>query len=355
MSERLPIALDAMGGDHAPQSVVAGAELALKKLPELKFLFFGDEAPLAALLQKYPKLQSVSEIIHCEDKIADDAKPSLALRQSKNSSMRKAIEAVQEGRAVAAVSGGNTGAMMAIAKLVLKTLPGINRPAAASLLPTRGGSGSVVALDLGANLECNAEELFQFAIMGDAYARAVLGLEYPRVALLNVGEEDNKGHPEIREAARMLRESDFDINFIGFVEGTHIMQGNVDVVVSDGFTGNVMLKTAEGTARLMGEFIKDAFNSNLCTKLSYLMARPALKAMRKKLDPRRYNGAMFLGLNGVVVKSHGGSDEYAMSFAIRTAADFAKHRTNQRIIEELKLSGHAAPRQTAEIATEGAK
>lgn len=352
MSERLPIALDAMGGDHAPQSVVEGAELALKKLPELKFLFFGDEATLAALLQKYPKLQSVSEIIHCEDKIADDAKPSLALRQSKNSSMRKAIEAVQEGSAVAAVSGGNTGAMMAIAKLVLKTLPGINRPAAASLLPTR--KGNIVALDLGANLECSAEELFQFAIMGDAYARAVLGLEYPRVALLNVGEEDNKGHPEIREAAQMLRECDFDINFCGFVEGTHILQGAVDVVVSDGFTGNVMLKTAEGTARLMGEFIKDAFNSNICTKLSYLMARPALKAMRKKLDPRRYNGAMFLGLNGVVVKSHGGSDEYAVSFAIRSAAELAKHRTNQRIIEELTLSGHATPRQTVEIA-EGAK
>lgn len=333
-----------MGGDHAPRSVVEGAALALQKLPDLQFLFFGNRAEIEPLLTKLPQLQKISEIVHCEDKIADDAKPSAALRQGKNSSMRKAIEAVGEGRAVAAVSGGNTGALMAIAKTVLKTLPGIYRPAAASLFPTR--TGSVVMLDLGANLEASAEELFQYAIMGDAYARAVLGLEYPKIGLLNVGEEQNKGHPEIREAAQMLRESDFDINFCGFVEGNQIPQGTVDVVVSDGFSGNVVLKTAEGTARLMGDFIKEAFQANWLTKISYLLARQSLKAMRKKLDPRRYNGAMFLGLNGIVVKSHGGSDEYAFSFAIRSAAELVKHRTNQRITDELKLSGHTAPRKS---------
>ncbi len=344
MTDRLPIALDAMGGEHAPRSVVEGAALALTKLPHLQFLFFGNEAEITPLLQKQPELQKISEIVHCEDKIADDAKPSIALRQGKNSSMRKAIEAVHEGRSVAAVSGGNTGAMMAIAKMVLRTLPGINRPAAASLFPSK--TGSVVMLDLGANLEASAEELFQFSIMGDAYARAVLGIDYPKIGLLNVGEEQNKGHPEIREAAQMLRESDFDINFCGFVEGNQIPQGVVDVVVCDGFSGNVVLKTAEGTARLMGDFIKEAFNANWMTKLSYLLARSSLKAMRKKLDPRRYNGAMFLGLNGVVVKSHGGSDEYAFSFAIRSAAELVKHRTNQRIIDELKLSGHATIRKS---------
>lgn len=337
MSEQLPIALDAMGGDHAPQSVVEGAALALKKLPNLRFLFCGHENEIEPLLRRFSALAAVSEVIHCDHKIADDAKPSSALRQSKGSSMRCAIEAAHEGRALAAVSGGNTGALMAISKLVLKTLPGISRPAAASLFPTR--TGKVVMLDLGANLECSAEELFQFAIMGDAYARAVLGLEYPKIGLLNVGEEQNKGHPEIREAAQMLREVDFDLNFTGFIEGNHVPQGVVDVVVADGFSGNVMLKTAEGTAKLVGEFLKDAFNTNWITKLSYLLAYQTVKLLRKRLDPRRYNGAMFLGLNGVVVKSHGGADEYAFSFAIRSAAELVSHRTNQRIMEELKLSG----------------
>jgi glycerol-3-phosphate acyltransferase PlsX len=261
--------------------------------------------------------------------------------------MRAAIEAVHEGRARAAVSSGNTGALMAISKLILKTLPNVNRPAAASLFPTK--KGAAVALDLGANLECSAEELFQFAIMGDAYARCVLGIEYPRVGLLNVGEEENKGHPEIREAARMLRECDYDMNFCGFVEGNQIPQGAVDVVVMDGFSGNVMLKTAEGTAKLMKDFIREAFETNLLTKLSYLVVYQAMKVLKKRLDPRRYNGAMFLGLNGVVVKSHGGADDYAFSFAIRSAADLVKHRTNQRIIEEINLSNaHRQPLAVAE-------
>lgn len=346
MGEHLPVALDAMGGDHAPFSVVEGAVIALRKHPELTFLFFGTESEIIPLLAKHPQLQAVSQVVHAEHKIADDAKPSAALRNSKNTSMRMAIEALHEGKAQAVVSGGNTGALMAIAKLILKTLPNVNRPAAASLFPTK--KGAAVALDLGANLECSAEELFQFAIMGDAYARAVLGIEYPRVGLLNVGEEETKGHPEIREAARIIRESDYDMNFCGFVEGNQIPAGAVDVVVMDGFSGNVMLKTAEGTAKLMKDFIRDAFETNLLTKLSYLVVYQTMKLLKKRLDPRRYNGAMFLGLNGVVVKSHGGSDEYAFSFAIRSAADLVKHRTSQRIVEEMKLSSSHRPFAMAE-------
>jgi glycerol-3-phosphate acyltransferase PlsX len=351
LSEHLPIALDAMGGDFAPASVVEGAAIALRKEPDLRFLFFGDEVAISALLAKHPTLAATSEIIHADHKIADEVKPSAALRSSKGSSMRMAIEAVHEGKAQAVVSGGNTGALMAIAKLVLKTLPNIHRPAAASLFPTR--KGSAVALDLGANLECSAEELFQFAIMGDAYARCVLGIEYPRIGLLNVGEEETKGHPEIREAARMLRECDYDLNFCGFVEGNQIPQGAVDVVVMDGFSGNVMLKTAEGTAKLMREFIREAFQTNIFTRISYLLAYQTMKLLKKRLDPRRYNGAMFLGLNGIVVKSHGGADEYAFSFAIRNAADLVRHRTNSRIIEELRLSGIHNAVEMIKTAAEG--
>lgn len=336
MTERLSIALDAMGGDNAPACVIEGASIAHVKIPELSFQFFGQESEIRPLLANYPSLEAVSEVIHADDVVSNDAKPSVALRKGKNTSMRMAIDAVKDGKAHAVISGGNTGALMAIAKLVLRMLPGINRPAAASTFPT--ADGKVVMLDLGANLECSAEELFQFAIMGDAYARAVLGMEYPKVGLLNVGEEEIKGHPEIREAARLIRESELDLNFYGFVEGNHVPAGVVDVVVSDGFAGNIMLKTAEGTAKLMGQHLKDAFNNNWVTKLSYILASQTMKLLRKRLDPRRYNGAMFLGLNGVAVKSHGGADAYAFYHAIRTATEMVKHRANQRIIDELKLS-----------------
>lgn len=345
MGERLSIALDAMGGDHAPASVVEGAAIAYRKNPALSFIFFGRESEVAPLLEQFASLKPVSEIIHTDEKIADDAKPSVAVRQGKYSSMRLAIEAVRDNKADAVVSGGNTGALMALSKLILKTLPGVNRPAAASLFPTH--TGQVVMLDLGANLQCGAEELFQFAIMGDAYARAVLGIEYPKIGLLNVGQEDSKGHPEIREAAQMIRESDFDLNFYGFVEGNHVPEGVVDVVVADGFAGNVMLKTAEGTAKLIRIFMQEAFNSNWATRLSYILASQTLKRLRKRMDPRRYNGAMFLGVDGVAVKSHGGSDAYAFSHAIRAAAAIVEHRMNQRIIDELKLSKiHHANQET---------
>lgn len=338
MPDSFTIALDAMGGDHAPACVIEGAELALKKFPKLRFTFVGDEAHIAPLLASYADVAACSTIIHTDEFVADEVKPSIALRRGRNSSMQLAINEVKSGSADAVISGGNTGALMAMSKIALRMLPGIKRPAAAGLFPTE--TGEVVMLDLGANLEANAEELVQFAIMGDAYARAVLGRKNPSVGLLNVGEEDNKGHPEIREAAEMIRSNkESHLNFTGFVEGNQVPMGKVDVVVTDGFSGNVMLKTAEGTAKLMGKRIKDAFNNNWATKLSYLIASKTMGDLKKTLDPRRYNGAMFLGLNGVAVKSHGGSDAYGFSHAIRSAAALVAHDANHLIIEELKASG----------------
>ena len=329
-----------MGGDHAPACVIEGAEIALRKYPNLRFIFVGDEERIRPLLEEHQSLASVSSITHTNDTVSDEVKPSIALRQGRKSSMQLAINAVKKGEAHAVVSGGNTGALMAMSKLALRMLEGIKRPAAAGLFPT--ATGEVVMLDLGANLEADATELFQFSIMGDAYARALLGKVTPTIGLLNVGEEDNKGHPEIREAAELIRHSPLDLNFIGFVEGNDVPMGKVDVVVTDGFSGNVMLKTAEGTSKLIGQHVKDAFNNNWVTKLSYLLASKTMGNLKKLLDPRRYNGAMFLGLNGVAVKSHGGSDGYGFSHAIRTAVALLDNNANQRIIDEMAKSGDNA-------------
>jgi glycerol-3-phosphate acyltransferase PlsX len=260
--------------------------------------------------------------------------------------MRLAIDAVKQERAGAAVSAGNTGALMALAKFVLKTLPGIERPAIASLMPTR--RSEAVFLDLGANAEVDAANLVQFAVMGEVYARAVLGVAKPTVGLLNIGTEDVKGHETIREAAAALRASDLPIEFRGFVEGTDVTSGKVDVVVTDGFTGNVALKVAEGTVALYSQFLSEAFKSSLLAKLGYFLVRPALQLVRQRLDPRRYNGAMFLGLNGIVVKSHGGTDALGFANAIGVAVDLVQQGTNERItgelhrLEEEALSGRHA-------------
>ena len=247
--------------------------------------------------------------------------------------MGLAIDAVKDGRAAAAVSAGNTGALMALSKFVLKTLPGIERPAIASLMPTR--RSAAVFLDLGANAECDAANLVQFAVMGEVFARAVLGIAKPTVGLLNVGTEEAKGHDTIREAAAALRAIDLPIEFRGFVEGTDVTSGKVDVVVTDGFTGNVALKVAEGTVTLYGQFLREAFKSSMLARLGYFLARPALRLARQRLDPRRYNGAMFLGLNGIVVKSHGGTDALGFANAIGVAVDLVQQGTNERITTEL--------------------
>jgi glycerol-3-phosphate acyltransferase PlsX len=329
----LTIALDAMGGDHAPQVVIAGADMARERHPELRFLLFGEQDAIAPLLAARKRLAERCTVEHTPDRVGPDTKPSQALRQGRNTSMRLAVDAVKDGRASAAVSAGNTGALMALSKFVLKTLPGIDRPAIASLMPTR--RSQTVFLDLGANAEVDAENLVQFAVMGEVYARAVLGVAKPTVGLLNIGTEELKGHDTIRAAAGALRASGLPIEFRGFVEGTDLASGKVDVCVTDGFTGNVALKVAEGTVGLYTHFLREAFRSSLLAKLGYALARGSLGLVRARLDPRRYNGAMFLGLNGVVVKSHGGTDALGFANAIDVAVDLVQRGTNQRITAEL--------------------
>jgi len=329
------VALDGMGGDDAPEIVIDGAALALERRPDLRFLLFGDMERVNGLVDAHPALAKATELRHTPDSVAADAKPSIALRQGRNSSMRLAINAVHDGEAGAAVSAGNTGALMAMAVITLRTLTGIDRPAIASVMPSRGSP--VVFLDLGANVECSAENLFEFAVMGEVYARAVLGVAKPRVGILNVGTEELKGDGVVRRAAALLRDSELEIDYAGFVEGTDVTTGKVDVVVTDGFTGNVALKIAEGTAGLFTQALRDSFASSWRGKLGYLLARPALRGLRDRFDPRLYNGALFLGVNGVVVKSHGGTDALGFATAINAAVEFVQQGTNDRIIEEMTL------------------
>ena len=340
----LTIALDAMGGDHAPQVVIAGADMARERHPDLHFLMFGDQSRLEELVTSRPHLAARTSIEHTAEAVEADAKPSQVLRQGRDTSMRLAIDAVKDGRASAAVSAGNTGALMALAKFVLKTLPGIERPAIASLMPTR--RSETVVLDLGANAECDADNLVQFAVMGEVFARAVLGITKPTVGLLNIGTEDVKGNDTIRQAAAALRNSTLPIEFRGFVEGTDLTSGKVDVVVTDGFTGNVALKVAEGIVGLYSQFLREAFKSSMFAKVGYALAKPALQLVRRRLDPRRYNGAMFLGLNGIVVKSHGNTDAVGFANAIGVAADLVEQGTNQWIITELHRLEEEALRST---------
>jgi len=274
--------------------VVAGAALARERMPNVHFLMFGDEESIRPLLDKQAALAAVTTVRHTKERISSNDKPSTAIKSGRNSSMRLAIDAVQEGEASCVVSAGNTGALMAIAKYVLKTLPGIDRPAIATFFPTL--RGECCMLDLGANVQCDANNLVQFAVMGEVFARTVLGFEQPTIGLLNIGVEDLKGNEEVREAAAILRDSDLPIAFRGFVEGDDIGAGTVDVVVTDGFTGNVALKTAEGTINFYTKMLKQAFLSSLIARIGYFLARGAINNLRNKMDPRRYNGAMLLGL-----------------------------------------------------------
>jgi phosphate acyltransferase len=332
-----PLALDGMGGDGAPESVVFGAKRVLKFRPDLRFLIFGDEEKLAPLVRKAKLPADVARIVHCPDVITMDMKPAVALRQGKQSSMRCAIEAVKNGEASAAVSAGNTGALMAISKLVHRTLPGIYRPAIIAFFPAIGRR--IVMLDLGANVECSARELVQFAHMGDAFAKTVLGIAKPSIGLLNVGAEEDKGNESVRQAAQLLRQPHAKLHFYGYVEGHDIVEGKVDVVVTDGFTGNVALKTAEGTGKLIRHMIKETVSNSLFAKIGFLLAKPAMATLKRKLDPRSYNGAMFIGLNGITVKSHGGADYKGFANAIEVAAKLAEEDINARIIRELTETG----------------
>jgi glycerol-3-phosphate acyltransferase PlsX len=333
VSAAFTLSLDAMGGDHAPQIVLRGAALARERYPTAHFLLFGDEAKLKPLLLADKALAACCTIHHTDQVITGDTKPGQAIRQGRQSSMWKAIEAVKNGDAAGVVSAGNTGALMAMSKIIMRALPGIDRPAICSLFPTR--LGETVMLDLGANSQCDARNLVEFAVMGECFARAMLGLERPSVGLLNIGSEEVKGTDELRKAAQILRGSHLDIEFKGFIEGDDIARGTVDVVVTDGFTGNVALKTAEGTAKLFAEFLKTAIRSSWLAKFGMLFARPVLLQVMARTDARRYNGALFVGLNGVVVKSHGGTDAVGFANAIGVAVDMIARDLNSRIGEEL--------------------
>jgi glycerol-3-phosphate acyltransferase PlsX len=336
-SRVVTIALDAMGGDHAPDHAVEAAVYACKKHASLHLQLFGQEGRLEPLLARLltgcSHLRERITIMHADHAIADDEKPSTALRASKQSSMRLAIEAVKEGRADAVVSAGNTGALMAISKLILRTLPLIDRPAIVALLPTIRGSS--VMLDLGANAESTSENLLQFAIMGNAFAKAALRLESPTIGLLNIGSEDVKGNDVVRSAAQLIRDSAVLSSFHGYVEGNDIAAGTVDVVVTDGFSGNIALKTAEGTAKFCKQVIKQGFGGSLLAQLGGLLARSALKKAGERLDHRNYNGAMLVGLNGVVVKSHGSADMVAFANAIQVTYSLVERGVNQEIMREI--------------------
>jgi len=333
---RFALAIDAMGGDLAPDMVVDGLELAAERHPEARFLLIGDEPKLTALLRSARRARAVCTVVHTADVVTGDMKPTAALRM-RGSSMRLAIDAVVRGEASGVVSAGNTGALLALSKIVLKSLPGIDRPAMAAIGPSK--RGDVVMLDLGANVQCDVRNLVEFAVMGDVFARTVLGLTSPTIGLLNVGSEDLKGDDTVRDAAEILRTSHLAPQFHGFVEGHDIAAGTVDVVVTDGFTGNVALKTGEGALKLMGEFLKQVFTSGIIAKIAYLLVRPGLDRLREWLDPRRYNGAVMVGLNGVVVKSHGGTDAQGFAHAVDVAMDMVVHRFNDRIRDDLARLG----------------
>jgi glycerol-3-phosphate acyltransferase PlsX len=333
LNAELTIALDAMGGDHAPQVVVKGAAIARTRHPKVKYLFVGDEKRIKPLLAKRKALAKVSEIQHTEIAIGPDDKPSAALRGGRQSSMRLALDAVADGKAHAMVSAGNTGALMALAKFALRTLPGIDRPAIASFFPTLRGES--VMLDLGANLECDADNLVQFAIMGSIFAQNVFGVLEPTIGLLNVGSEEMKGHDELKQASAKLREMQLPGIYHGFIEGNDIPSGTTEVVVADGFSGNIALKTAEGMSKLYSEFLKRTFRSSIAARLGYLLSAAAFRKLRVRLDPRRYNGAMFLGLGGVCVKSHGGTDAFGYANAIGVAVDLVIQGFNDKLREEL--------------------
>lgn len=340
MSKDLIIALDAMGGDHGPSVVVPAALHVLGEVPALTILLVGDLESLKAELTAHKAEQGARlKIVHASQKVEMHDKPSLALRNKKDSSMRVAINLVKSGEAQACVSAGNTGALMATARFVLKTLPGIDRPAIITSLPTMKGHTHV--LDLGANVDASAENLFEFAVMGSVLTSAVENIQSPTIGLLNIGEEEVKGNERVKEAARLLSAS--NLNYIGFVEGDDIFKGTADVVVCDGFVGNISLKTTEGVAKMIAHYMRQEFKRNIFTRIAGIIALPVLRALRKRIDPRRYNGASLLGLQGIVVKSHGGADIFAYACAIHEAIMEVKKNVPQRIsshVEAALNQGH---------------
>lgn len=347
MGDPVTIALDAMGGDHGPSVVIPAAAIALVRHPNMRFILVGDQAQISAELKEHKDLAAKSEIVHSDIAIAMDAKPSQALRHGRwKSSMWLAIQAVRDGQAHSVVSAGNTGALMAMSKFCLKTIPGIDRPAIAAIWPTV--DAECIVLDVGANVGADTRQLVEFALMGAAMARALLGMAKPSIGLLNIGVEEVKGVEQIREAAAVLRSAQLPIRYHGFIEGNDIGHGAVDVVVTDGFTGNIALKTAEGTAKQIAQYLRAAMGQSFLSRLGAVLAQGAFRALREKMDPRQLNGGIFLGLNGIVVKSHGGTDATGFASAIDLAFEMASSGVVNRLAgdiaeyqDKLELDGAA--------------
>ena len=338
MTRPVRIALDAMGGDHGPAVVIPGAEISLHRHPDSTFVIFGNQDQCLPVLDQHPKLKAVTTFHHTEVAVRMDDKPSQALRQGRRvSSMWRAIEAVKRGEADVAVSAGNTGALMAMAKFCLRTMAHVDRPAIAAIWPTMRGES--IVLDVGATIGADARHLVDMAVMGSAMARIVFDIDRPTVGLLNVGVEEIKGVEEVKSAGRMLREHDFaHLNYAGFVEGDDIGKGSVDVVVTEGFAGNIALKTAEGTAKQIASYLRSAMSRTLMAKIGYLFAKSAFDSLRDKMDPRKVNGGVFLGLDGIVIKSHGGTDPTGFAAAVDLGYDMVKHDLLAKIRESLEAS-----------------
>ncbi len=349
MPDKVRIALDAMGGDHGPSVIVPGAEASLGRHPDMEFVLFGAGAVVEPMIATRPRLKAVSRLVHTDVAVKMDDKPSQALRQGRRkSSMWLAIDAVKKGDADMAVSAGNTGALMAMSKFNLKTLPGIERPAIAALWPTLRGES--IVLDVGASIGADADHLVDLALMGAATARILFDLPRPTVGLLNIGVEEAKGLEQVREAGRILREESFaELDYRGFVEGDDIGRGKVDVVVTEGFAGNIALKAAEGTARQIGEYLRGAMSRSLSARIGYVFARSAFRQLRERMDPRRANGGVFLGLNGIVIKSHGGTDAEGFAAAIELGHGVVKDELLARIRTALARHTRTRPAPVGQL------
>jgi phosphate acyltransferase len=349
--KKVRIALDAMGGDHGASVIVPGAELSLTRHPDTEFILFGDRKMVEPLVNAQPRLKAASRVVHTDIAIKMDDKPSQALRYGRwKSSMWLALDAVKKGEADVAVSAGNTGALMAMAKFNLRTMAGVERPAIAALWPTLRGES--VVLDVGATIGADAAHLVDMAVMGSAMARVVFELDRPTVGLLNIGVEEAKGLEEVREAGRILREGEFPhMNYVGFVEGDGIGKGVVDVVVTEGFAGNIALKTAEGTARQIAGYLRSAMTQSWRAKLGYLLAHQAFGQLREKLDPRKVNGGVFLGLNGIVIKSHGGADPEGFAAAVDLGYGMVRYELMSKISRALVRQQSAPPAAPAGAAS----
>jgi glycerol-3-phosphate acyltransferase PlsX len=351
MSQTITISLDAMGGDAGPPVAIGGAAIALDRRPDLRFLIFGEEDAVRPVLDAHPRVRDVAEFHHCSVSVQMDDKPSQALRKGRwKSSMWRSVQAVRDGEAAAAVSAGNTGALMAMARFCLKPLPGIERPAIAGIWPTLRGES--IVLDVGATIGADARMLADFAVMGAAMARSVFDLERPTVGLLNVGVEEIKGVEQVREAGRILRALNHPgFDYRGFIEGDDLGKGTVDVAVTEGFSGNIALKTAEGTARQIAEYLRSAMARTWTSRLGYLLARSAFDLLREKMDPRKVNGGVFLGLNGLVIKSHGGTDAEGFASAVDLARDMARSDLVTMIAEDSALGDEALAESHAKAAS----